>query len=73
MKPIPQKNVVWGNRSIHQVSDIVSKQRMKMFTPPTVYIGMADYMSTHDRFIYTDPTTFQLVVKRRPINIFQVH
>ena len=58
MKNNQQKHVVWGNRSIQQVSDIVSKQRMKMFTPPTVYIGKSDAENNFDRFVYTDPTTF---------------
>ena len=61
-----------GNRTILQVAEIASKHRMKLFIPPTVYIGAAEYQNAKDHLIYTDPATYKLVVKKIPITIFDV-
>ena len=61
-----------GNRTVHQVSDIGMKHRMKLFMPATAFIGNSELQNTKDRFIYTDPCTQKLVVKKRAITIFHL-
>ena len=40
---ISQQIVQSGNRTIHQVSDIGVKHRMKLFMPSTAFIGASEH------------------------------
>ena len=53
------------------MAEIASKHRLKMTVPATCIIGRSG-QDVKDRFIYTDPKTNTLVVKRHPIDIFHV-
>lgn len=64
--------MVPGNKTLLQVSEIAAKHRLKMKVPSTAFIGHADYMNTRDRIIYTDPGTNKIVVRRTPLNVFNV-
>ena len=45
---------------------------MKLFMPAMAYVGVTEAQNAKDRFIYTDPFTNKLIVKKQPINIFDI-
>ena len=48
----PAGPILSGNRTLHQVADIASKHRMKIFIPATCFIGASEYMNSKDRLIF---------------------
>lgn len=65
-------NVSPGNKTLLQVSEIATKHPLKMKVPATAFIGHADYMNARDRLIYCDPHSNKLVVRRKPLNVFNL-
>ena len=64
-------NPMAGNLTMIQVAEIAAKHRLKMNVPATCIIGRSGH-DFKDRFIYTDPKTNTLVVKRHAIDIFHI-
>jgi len=60
---IPSIDVVGGNSTLLQLSEIAIKHRLKLYMPATVIIGRSEFMNKKDRLIYFDRQQSQLVVK----------
>ena len=62
-----------GNRNIHEIASIAERHRLSLLVPATAFIGNSDEDHAKDLFMYTDPSTLKIVVKRKSINPYNIH